>query len=133
MLFDILSRKRDDNQLTIISMALDEQTVSQLKEELLKGKARLEAELLIFTKPTGAVGEYKTQMEEIGTDVDENATEVEGYVDNLGLETNLEAQLKDVTDALAKIELGTYGICEKTGGEISVDRLKAYPSARTAL
>jgi len=72
-------------------------------------------------------------MEVIGTDPDDNATEVEGYVDNLGLETNLEAQLKDANDALDKMSKGTYGVCEITGEEINVDRLKAYPSARTAL
>jgi len=28
---------------------------------------------------------------------------------------------------------GTYGVCEITGEPINVDRLKAYPAARTAL
>ncbi|MDO8566395.1 MAG: TraR/DksA C4-type zinc finger protein [Candidatus Moranbacteria bacterium] len=114
-------------------MAIDKALMSELKEKLLGEKSHLEAELLVLAKPTGSAGDYETRMEEIGTDPDENATEVEGYVDNLGLETNLEGQLKDVTDALAKMDQGTYGVCEKTGEEISVDRLKVYPAARTAL
>lgn len=114
-------------------MALDENTLAVLKENLLKEKSRLEAELSVFAKSTGVPGDYETQMEAIGTDPDDNATEVEGYVDNLGLETNLEAQLQDVNDALDKMSKGTYGVCEKTGEEINVDRLKAYPAARTAL
>ncbi|MBP7060783.1 MAG: TraR/DksA C4-type zinc finger protein [Candidatus Moranbacteria bacterium] len=72
-------------------------------------------------------------MEDMGTDPDENASEVEEYVDNLGLEKNLEAQLKDVNDALAKMDHGTYGVCEETGKDIAVERLEAYPAARTAL
>lgn len=114
-------------------MALDTNTIAQLKEDLLKAKARLEGELSMFAKATGATGDYKTQIEEIGTDPDDNATEVEAFVDNLGLESNFESQLKDVNDALEKIDKGTYGLCEKTGEEISLDRLRAYPAARTAL
>lgn len=112
-------------------MALDETTLATLKTKLLEEKTRLETELAVFAKSTGAVGEYETQIEEIGTDLEDNTTEVEGYVDNLGLETNLEAQLRDVNDALAKMEQGIYGVCEKTGEQINTDRLMIYPSART--
>lgn len=114
-------------------MALDAALLAELKEKLLTEKAHLEGELSRLGKPTGVVGDYETTIENIGTDEDENATEVEGYVDNLGVESNLEGQLKDTTDALKKMDQGTYGVCEKTGKEISVERLKAYPAARTAL
>jgi DnaK suppressor protein len=113
-------------------MALDQATLSTLKEKLLAEKARLESELGRFASATGE-GNYETRMGDMGTDEDENASEVEEYVDNLGLEQNLEAQLKDVRDALAKMEAGTYGVCEATGQAIETDRLVAYPAARTAL
>lgn len=118
----------DDNH-----MALDQATLDRLKEKLLAEKARLESELSRFAKSTDAAGNYETQIENIGDDEDDNATEVEGYVDNLALEDNLEGQLRDVNDALAKMEKGVYGVCEETGKEISVDRLEAYPAARTAI
>ncbi len=114
-------------------MSIDAKTLSELKAELLNEKTRLEGELSRFAKSTGTPGSYETQMENIGTDQDENATEVEEYVDNLALESNLEGQLRDVSDALEKMEKGAYGLCEKTGKEISIERLKAYPAARTAL
>jgi DnaK suppressor protein len=114
-------------------MALDTVVLEKLKEKLLGEKRRLESELLRFADATGTTGSYETRIEDMGTDPDENASEVEEYVDNLGLEQNLEAQLKDVNDALAKMEQGTYGICEKTGTEIDLDRLEAYPGARTAI
>jgi len=47
------------------------------------------------------------------------------------LESNLEAQLKDVNDALDKMDKGVYGVCEKTGEAIPENRLMVYPSART--
>lgn len=114
-------------------MALDKKTIAELQEKLLIEKERLEGELGRFAKTTGTTGGYETQFENIGTDPDENASEVEEYVDNLALEQNLEGQLKDVNDALEKMEKGTYGVCEKTGKEIGVERLKVYPAARTAL
>ncbi len=114
-------------------MALDTALLAVLKEKLLEEKSRLEAELGRFAKSTGVEGSYETQIENIGTDPDENATEVEGYVDNLALENNLEGQLRDVTDALHKMEQGTYGICENTSKEINPERLKVYPAARTEI
>jgi RNA polymerase-binding transcription factor DksA len=114
-------------------MALDQAILDELKGKLAGEKTRLEGELSLFAKSTDAVGNYETKFENIGTDPDDNATEVEEYVDNLALEDNLEKQLRDVNDALAKMEKGMYGVCEKTGEEIALDRLRAYPSARTAL
>lgn len=114
-------------------MPIDTTLLAELKEKLLGEKSRLEAELSRFAKSTGVADSYEAQIENIGTDPDENATEVEGYVDDIALESNLENQLKDVSHALEKMEQGTYGICENTGKEISIERLKAYPAARTAL
>ena len=114
-------------------MPLDTTLFAALKEKLLEEKSRLEAELGRFAKPTGVEGGYETQIENIGTDPDENVTEVEEYVDNLALQSNLEGQLKDVIDALHKMEQGTYGICEDTGKEINPERLKVYPAARTEI
>lgn len=114
-------------------MPLDDKLLSELNQKLLDEKARLESELSRLGKPTGAEDDFETRFEDIGTDPDENATEVEGYVDNLALENNLENQLRNVDRALEKMKKGTYGICEKTGKEINVERLKAYPAARTAI
>ncbi len=41
-------------------------------------------------------------------------------------------ELKDVNDALKKIETGKYGIDEETGKPIPKERLMANPAARTA-
>lgn len=114
-------------------MALDTQTIKELKDRLLSEKERLEKELSRFAKVTDAPGDYETKINDMGTDPDENASEVEEYVDNLALENTLENQLRDVTDALSRMENGTYGKDENTGEEISVDRLRAYPQARVAL
>jgi len=56
--------------------------------------------------------------------------------DNFNLETALNIagteskRLRDVMDALMRIEKGTYGICEGSGKPIPLKRLEAFPSAR---
>lgn len=40
-----------------------------------------------------------------------------------------QAQLKDIDEALRKIEEGTYGICDECEGEIPLGRLNAMPFA----
>ncbi len=112
-------------------MTLDTQVLERLKGKLLAEKARLEGELARMAKPTDVAGEYETRFENLGTDADENATEVETYVGNVAVEDTLETELKEVNDALSKMEAGTYGLCEKTGQPIPTERLDVYPAART--
>lgn len=42
---------------------------------------------------------------------------------------DVEHELTDVDRALARIDAGTYGICERCGQKISVPRLEARPTA----
>jgi len=43
---------------------------------------------------------------------------------------NVEEQLRDVDDALGRLDEGTYGRCEMCGKDIGEDRLRARPEAR---
>ena len=42
---------------------------------------------------------------------------------------DVEHELTDIDRALARIDAGTYGICERCGQKISVGRLEARPTA----
>ena len=44
-----------------------------------------------------------------------------------GLEEDAQAQLREVDDALARIEDGTYGTCTACGKKIPAERLEAIP------
>lgn len=110
-------------------MPLEQEKLLELKEKLLAQKQQLEAELSRIATPANAEGDYTTKFNDIGSDEDENASEVEEYTDNLALEDVLEKQLRDVNEALGGIENGTYGICKNCKQEISVERLMAYPAA----
>jgi DnaK suppressor protein len=47
----------------------------------------------------------------------------------LGLVESIKSQLDDVDTALAHIEAGTYGTCDRCGNEISEDRLEFRPAS----
>ncbi len=114
-------------------MTFDTTFLAEQQARLLAEKARLEAALGRFAKPTDTNGNFETQMEDLGEGEAEQALEVEDYVDNLGIEATLEKELADVRGALVKLEAGTYGICETSGKEIPQERLRAYPAAKTAI
>ncbi len=115
-------------------MPIDQKTLEELKQALIKEKAELENNLSRIAKPVNKEkGDYETSFESLGDDSDDNAIEVEEYSDNLPIEETLEKKLQDVMSALLEIENGTYGICKNCNQEISIERLKANPSARTCI
>ena len=114
-------------------MTLDSQVLAELKEKLLQEKTKIEEEIVRIAKPVRDTDGLETAFNEIGMDEDENASEVEEYTDNLALEATLEKQLKDVAEALEKIETGKYGKCENCSTDIPIERLRAYPAAKKCL
>ena len=111
-------------------MQLNLKITTELKNKLLFEKERIEKELQLITKPS-LDDDRAIIFNEIGSSEDENASEVEEYLDNMAIENTLEKQLKEIIEALAHIENKTYGKCENCGSEISIERLLAYPMAKT--
>lgn len=66
---------------------------------------------------------------EYGTSEEENIQEIERLQENLSLQRNLKNLIKDVKEALKKIEKDKYGTCDSCGNQIEQGRLKIYPSA----
>lgn len=109
--------------------------LAHFKQVLTDEKARLESELSnIGIKNPNVAGDWSPVVDEaidVSTaDKNELADKFEDLEENTAISGTLETQLKEVTDALARIENGTYGVDEKTGEPISVERLEANPSAR---
>jgi RNA polymerase-binding protein DksA len=88
--------------------------VSEFQDEALK-KSRLDA--------SGDLSAMPIHMADLGTDnYDQEFA--------LGLMDSERKLLKEIDDALERIERGTYGMCEGTGRPILKARLKAQPWAR---
>ena len=64
---------------------------------------------------------------------EEEATESFELEKRLALERQIEEQLADTENALAKIAAGKYGLCESCGKPIEPTRLQALPQARTCI
>lgn len=116
---------------------MDKNALDNFKKRLLDEKALLEKELAkIGRKDKSAPGGWDAtsgSMEVDSADENEVADKLEEMEENSGIVTNLEGQLKEVNAALDRIEKGTYGICEKTGKPIDMERLEANPSARYSI
>ena len=88
--------------------------VNEMQDETLK-KSRLDA--------TGDLSSMPIHMADIGTDNYEQEFA-------LGLMDSERKLLKEIDEALQRIEQDTYGICEGTGKPIAKARLEAKPWAK---
>ena len=105
------------------------------KELLTNECTTLETELAkIGRKNPDVKGDWEATENSSGDDISDEfdvADKMEEYENNRGILTQLETRLAEVKKALAKIDDGSYGICEVGGEEIEEDRLEANPSATT--
>jgi DnaK suppressor protein len=100
--------------------------------------------------------EFQTRLQAMKDELESNIARIKDEIDAIGSEDEIndmedlaslksdnmnhtillqqqEHELSEVIHALAKIKNGTYGICEKSGDVISVERLRAEPHARYCL
>lgn len=111
---------------------MDKKLIEELKQRLEKEKESLTKELESFAKKDDSPkGDWETKYpnRENGS-MEEEADEVQEYGNLLPVEHSLELKLRDVNAALEKILQNKYGICEKCGKEIELERLKAAPEAK---
>lgn len=118
-------------------LTMNKKDLEYFKKKLEKEKALLEEELKTIGKVNPAnPDEWQpgpVKMDIDTADENEVADKFEQYGENNVILEQLENQLKGVNDALKKIDLGTYGICEISGEKIERERLDANPSARTSI
>jgi DnaK suppressor protein len=97
------------------------------RELLLRERERLLKAIDGVASDTQALDASAAEAEDRG---DLAELDAQNAIDQRLLE-DLKRQLGEVEHALKKIDDGRYGICEKTGRPIPVERLEAYPAART--
>lgn len=100
---------------------------SQLKEQLLTQEVAVQKE--IQSEMSRRANEPYNQLTGDGADAGEIANaDLIVDVDNERI-TLLLAELREISAALERIELGSYGICIQCGEPIPFLRLQAYPTA----
>ena len=111
-------------------------------DQLEKLRSALEAERLTLQtdlaehgakEPDGVWDPSSSGLTGEEADTNDAADQIEELVTNVSLEHDLASRAHDIDDALKKMSVGTYGICEVSGEEIPFDRLVANPAARTCI
>jgi RNA polymerase-binding protein DksA len=126
--------KMEKNPIENTTEKLNPEAVEQIKNDLLKRKEQLEEDLAEIGQREGEGSEeYKTKFPEFGDKPDENAQEISEYTTNLATEQVLEKNLRDINNALKRIEKGTYGTCKYCGRTINEKRLLARPTASACI
>lgn len=110
---------------------------SEFKKLLLAEKARIEGELAgIAHKNPEIKGDWEPSAPNLNNpaaDPNDVADSIEEFEGNAAVEVELEARLMEIDTALARIEVGTYGICRIGKEEIEEARLRANPAATTCI
>jgi DnaK suppressor protein len=114
---------------------MDKQTLSEFRENLERERMRLLRDVQRNDKAirhadgesdSGAGRAHSNHLADLGSDEAE-------YETKLLLSVSQKEFLREIDEALLRIEDGTYGICELTGEEISLERLRALPTARLSI
>ena len=114
---------------------MNKRQMKKFKKLLLDAKASLEAEMEQLQRDnlnrsqrefSGDLSGYSYHMADVGTDTFERETEL--TIASAGSDT-----IKEIEEALGRIEDGTYGKCEVCGNDISQSRLLAVPHARLCI
>lgn len=104
---------------------LDQKTIDKIKRNLLKEKKQILKDLNDITSKA----EHEVKFPEFGNKTDENAQEITEYSTNLSTDKILENTLRDIDNALQRIENNNYGICKYCNKSIQKKRLIARPVA----
>lgn len=103
---------------------------AQVRQRLTAERERLEHEIYERTEGDQAVLPSDPLNESGGVPSDE-ADDADAMSDaerNQGMVRNSQALLRQVQSALARLDAGKYGICERCGKEIAPRRLEVLPS-----
>ena len=111
----------------VANTQLDEDFVSGQKERLLQSKSELEK------MREGMENDLRDRGEDEGDHTEHDSGDASQQIFTREMDATIGGQLgyrlEDVQRALAKIDEGTYGICDDTGDPIPKGRLEAMPEA----
>jgi RNA polymerase-binding protein DksA len=122
------SSKKNKSKLTDKDIEYFKQLLLVKRREIMGDVSEMENEALKKSRSdaTGDLSSMPIHMADIGSDNYQQEF-------SLNLMAGERRMLKEIDEALGKIQDGTYGICEGTGKTISKARLKAQPWAKYSM
>jgi RNA polymerase-binding protein DksA len=125
---------QDQTQLPMeqrIKSKFNKRELEQFRQILMRKRAELVGDISnmedeALRQNSGSLSNVPQHMAEQGTDTYDQGLSL----DLAAVDRNL---LREIDDALKRIEQGTYGICERTGIPIKAERLQEIPWARYSI
>jgi DnaK suppressor protein len=114
-----LPEKRSDQK-----KEMDKKALLRFKKVLLKEREQIIGEVKQINESSKEMGQDGIQ------DIGDEAANIYNKQILLSLSENERMRLREVDEALDRIESGTYGICEECGGPIGLKRLEVRPVAK---
>ena len=103
--------------------------VEKMRQRILEEKARLEHDREQLRGVDGASAEVGEVTDFDMNHPADSGTETFERTKDLALRANVGGMLSQIEEALAKIDAGTYGTCDRCGQAIAPARLEALPYA----
>jgi DnaK suppressor protein len=103
---------------------LDKKTTGRFRKILLKERERIIGDVRQMDESSKEMGQDGIQ------DIGDEAATVYNKQILLTLNENERMRLRDLDEALDRIESGTYGICEECGDPVGLKRLEVRPVAK---
>jgi len=111
--------------------------LNHFKQLLTEEAETLKKELAsVSVQSTTNPSDWKPNSGDLSSDATDPNVAADAYEEaetNAGISNELEARLKNITDALDRIETGSYGTCVICENEIELARLEANPAAQTCI
>jgi len=106
------------------------QDIQKFQAKLLSEKKNIESQLSEFAiKDNAKSYDFNTKRENLGFSPEDDALEEENFLRNIVIEQALEQRLKEIMEALAKIDNQTFGICERCHKPIEEAKLEVNPAS----
>lgn len=106
-----------------------ERELAAIRAGLVDERTRLEAQIAAIQESTFAVdqSEYAGDVSNYGEETADAGTSTFERERDLSLENNIRDILGKISRALARMDDGTFGVCERCGKPIEKARVKALP------
>jgi DnaK suppressor protein len=109
----------------------DKRELAKFKAILLRKRAELVGD--VSTMETEALKGNSGSLSHVPQHMAEQGSDVYGQSLSLDLAAADRRLIKEIDDALKRIDAGTYGVCELTGKPIRAERLEELPWARYSI
>jgi len=104
--------------------------IKKFQDRLVLEKEKLETQLSSFAQKSSDGGyNFDSIKQIVGDSPEDDVLEEELFIRNMSIENALEQRLKEILEALAKINKNEYGTCERCHKVIEDKKLEVNPAS----